>query len=81
MCHIFELRGLPSETNPYLFNGDFVDRGSFSVETILTLFGFKLLLPNHFFLVRGNHESEILNRVSFFLLYIIMFRCTVLRVR
>lgn len=36
-----------------LFNGDFVDRGSFSVECIFTLFGFKLLYPNHFFMSRG----------------------------
>lgn len=37
-----------------LFNGDFVDRGSFSVECIFTLFGFKLLYPEHFFMSRGN---------------------------
>ncbi|VDD94811.1 unnamed protein product [Enterobius vermicularis] len=63
LCNIFDLNGLPSETNPYLFNGDFVDRGSFSVETIFTLFGYKLLYPDHFFLSRGNHESDVMNKM------------------
>ncbi|XP_037072171.1 serine/threonine-protein phosphatase 5-like [Pollicipes pollicipes] len=63
LMNIFELNGVPSEANPYLFNGDFVDRGSFSVECILTLFGFKLLYPNHFFMSRGNHESETMNQM------------------
>nr|AHF45878.1 protein phosphatase 5 [Epicauta chinensis] len=63
LMNIFELNGLPSETNPYLFNGDFVDRGSFSVECIFTLFGFKLLYPNHFYMSRGNHESATMNQM------------------
>lgn len=41
-----------------IFNGDFVDRGSFSVEVILTLFGFKLLYPDHFHLLRGKLGSS-----------------------
>jgi serine/threonine-protein phosphatase 5 len=63
LFNIFELNGMPSETNPYLFNGDFVDRGSFSVEVILTLFAFKLLYPNHMYLARGNHESRSMNKM------------------
>lgn len=46
LLNIFELNGLPSEENPYLFNGDFVDRGSFSLEVILTLFAFKCMSPS-----------------------------------
>lgn len=53
LLNIFEINGLPSPTNPYLFNGDFVDRGSFSVEVIFALLGFKVLYPNHMFLTRG----------------------------
>lgn len=63
LLNIFKLNGLPSEDNPYLFNGDFVDRGSFSVECILTLLGFKVLYPNHFFMSRGNHESHTMNQM------------------
>ncbi|XP_061434540.1 serine/threonine-protein phosphatase 5 [Lethenteron reissneri] len=63
LLHIFELNGLPSETNPYVFNGDFVDRGSWSVEVILVLFGFKLLYPDHFHLMRGNHETDNMNQM------------------
>ena len=40
-------------THYQLFNGDFVDRGSFSVECIFTLFSFKLLYPDNFFMARG----------------------------
>ncbi|ORM39444.1 Serine/threonine-protein phosphatase 5 [Babesia sp. Xinjiang] len=62
LLNIFDINGLPSENNPYLFNGDFVDRGSFSVECTITLFLAKVLYPNHFFITRGNHETESLNK-------------------
>ena len=61
LMRIFELNGLPSAENPYVFNGDFVDRGSFSVEVILTLLAFKALDPNCMHLTRGNHESKSMN--------------------
>ena len=63
LMNIFDMNGLPSKENPYLFNGDFVDRGSFSVECIFVLFGFKLLYPDHFFMSRGNHETENMNKM------------------
>ncbi|KAF2290638.1 hypothetical protein GH714_014821 [Hevea brasiliensis] len=63
LLNIFELNGLPSEENPYLFNGDFVDRGSFSVEVILTLFAFKCMCPSAIYLARGNHESKSMNKI------------------
>ncbi|TPX39726.1 hypothetical protein SeMB42_g05524 [Synchytrium endobioticum] len=63
LLNIFSINGLPSPTNAYLFNGDFVDRGSFSVECIITLLAFKVLYPNSFFLSRGNHETDDMNKV------------------
>ena len=63
MLNIFELNGYPSETNPYLFNGDFVDRGSFSAEVMVTLLAWKACYPNHFHMSRGNHESKNMNKL------------------
>ncbi|GFE55259.1 serine threonine phosphatase [Babesia ovis] len=62
LLNIFKINGVPSETNGYLFNGDFVDRGSFSVECAIALFLAKALYPTKFFITRGNHETESLNK-------------------
>ena len=61
LLHIFEINGYPSEDNYYLFNGDFVDRGIFGFECLITLIGFKILYPNYFFISRGNHEDKSIN--------------------
>ena len=63
LMNIFDLNGLPSTPNPYLFNGDFVDRGSFSFETVVTLLMFKLLAPRSVYLTRGNHESKNMTKI------------------
>lgn len=48
----------PSDNHMIVFNGDFVDRGSWSVEVVLTLFAYKWLYPDRVFLNRGNHETN-----------------------
>jgi Ca2+-binding EF-hand superfamily protein/diadenosine tetraphosphatase ApaH/serine/threonine PP2A family protein phosphatase len=61
LLHIFYKAGWPSETNMFLFNGDFVDRGPNGAEVLLLLYCFKLLFPKHFFMNRGNHECRAMN--------------------
>ena len=61
LMKIFSLNGSPSPDNPYLFNGDFVDRGTNSVGCILTLLLHKLIHPTGMHLNRGNHELVEMN--------------------
>ena len=63
LLEIFRLNGFPTESHSYLFNGDFVDRGSWSTEIALLLYAYKWLHPTRFFLNRGNHETDDMNRV------------------
>ncbi|KAJ8126477.1 hypothetical protein O1611_g7160 [Lasiodiplodia mahajangana] len=57
LIEIFKIGGWCPDTN-YLFLGDYVDRGMFSVETISLLVCLKLRYPDRVHLIRGNHESR-----------------------
>lgn len=62
LMELFRINGKPDDKNWYLFNGDFVDRGSWSTEIALLLYANKMLRPNNFFINRGNHETDDMNR-------------------
>jgi len=59
---LFRIGGECPETN-YLFMGDFVDRGFYSVETFLLLLALKVRYPDRIYLLRGNHESRQITQV------------------
>ncbi|KAG8725449.1 phosphoprotein phosphatase PP4 catalytic subunit [Ceratobasidium sp. 395] len=62
LIELFKMGGFCPETN-YLFMGDFVDRGFYSVETFLLLLAFKVRYPDRITLIRGNHESRQITQV------------------
>ncbi|XP_021605057.1 LOW QUALITY PROTEIN: serine/threonine-protein phosphatase 7-like [Manihot esculenta] len=50
--------GFPSHNRFFVFNGDYVDRGAWGLETFLLLLAWKVFLPQRVYLLRGNHESK-----------------------
>ncbi len=68
LMRFFEMWGEPKEgangdiaAIDYLFLGDYVDRGTFSLETICLLMALKVKYPDRIHLLRGNHEDRLIN--------------------
>ncbi|KAL2759618.1 hypothetical protein ACRALDRAFT_1027874 [Sodiomyces alcalophilus JCM 7366] len=58
-----EVGGSQSVETRFVFLGDFVDRGYFSLETFTLLMCLKAKYPDRIVLVRGNHESRQITQV------------------
>lgn len=62
LLELFRIGGRPPETN-YLFMGDYVDRGYYSVKTVSLLMALKVRYKDRIFMTRGNHESRQITQV------------------
>ena len=50
------------DATDYLFLGNYIDRGTMSLEVIFTLLALKCKYPKSIYLLRGSHEDITINR-------------------
>uniref|UniRef100_A0A8C8HVJ8 Serine/threonine-protein phosphatase n=1 Tax=Oncorhynchus tshawytscha TaxID=74940 RepID=A0A8C8HVJ8_ONCTS len=62
LVELFKIGGKSPDTN-YLFMGDYVDRGYYSVETVSLLVSLKVRYRERITILRGNHESRQITQV------------------
>eukprot|EP01091_Cochliopodium_minus_P012323 TRINITY_DN3706_c0_g1_i1.p1 TRINITY_DN3706_c0_g1~~TRINITY_DN3706_c0_g1_i1.p1 ORF type:complete len:307 (+),score=54.87 TRINITY_DN3706_c0_g1_i1:139-1059(+) len=62
LLELFEIGGDCPNTN-YLFMGDYVDRGFYSVESVSLLMALKIRYKDRLTLTRGNHETREITQV------------------